>query len=62
MFVSDKLSKVEETVTIKIYDNGYLFEVSGIDNDNDWKTTKILCDSLEEVFDLITETSFMDKT
>ena len=47
--------KVDETVTIQMYDNGFLFEVSGRDHDDDWANVKILCNTLEEVTDLIKE-------
>ena len=55
MKIGDKLMKVDETVTIQMYDNGFLFEVSGRDHDDDWANVKILCNTLEEVTDLIKE-------
>jgi len=57
MKIADKLSKVDETVTIQMYDNGYLFEVSGRNQDDDWANVKILCKSMEEVTTLIQEAS-----
>jgi len=57
MQIADKLSKVDETVTIQMYDNGYLFEVSGRNQDDDWASVKILCKSIEEVTTLIQEAS-----
>jgi hypothetical protein len=57
MKIADKLSKVDETVTIQMYDNGYLFEVSGRNQDDDWASVKILCKSMEEVTTLIQEAS-----
>jgi len=57
MQIADKLSKVDETVTIQMYDNGYLFEVSGRNQDDDWASVKILCKSMEEVTTLIQEAS-----
>ena len=55
MKIGDKLMKVDETVTIQMYDNGFLFEVSGRDHDDVWAHVKILCNTLEEVTDLIKE-------
>ena len=31
MKISDKLSKVDESFTVYMYDNGYMFDVSGRD-------------------------------
>jgi len=57
MQIADKLTKVDETVTVQMYDNGYLFEVSGRDQNDDWANVKILCSTLEEVTTLIQEAS-----
>ena len=62
MKIADKLSKVDETVTIQMYDNGYLFEVSGRNQDDDWASVKILCKSMEEVTALIQEASESQRT
>ncbi len=53
MKLSDKLAKVGDSLTINMYDNGYMVEVSGRDSVDDWKTAKILCSTLEEVYDVI---------
>ena len=53
--LSDKLSKVNESITINRYDNGYMLDVGGRDNENEWKSAKILCNTLEELLILITE-------
>jgi hypothetical protein len=49
------LTKVNESFTINRYDNGYMIEVSGKDNENDWKTHKLICATREELFEVITE-------
>lgn len=53
--ISDRLDKVNESLTIYRYDNGYMIEVGGKDVGNDWKTVKILCNELEELLNLISE-------
>ena len=53
--LSDKLSKVNESITINRYDNGFMLDVGGRDNENEWKSSKILCNTLEELLALITE-------
>lgn len=55
MKLSDKLSKVGDSLTVNMYDNGYMVEVSGRNSDDDWKTAKILCSTLDEVYAVINE-------
>ena len=55
MKLSDKLSKVGDSLTINMYDTGFMVEVSGRDSDDDWKTAKILCPTLEDVYAVIKE-------
>ena len=59
--VSDKLTKVNENITIYMYDNGYMLEVSGRDQENDYKTAKIMCNTVEELLALIKESTEMDR-
>ena len=61
MKLSDKMVKVQETVTVSMYDNGYVVEISGKDSDEEWVTSKILCDTLDKVFVLIDEASKMER-
>lgn len=61
MKLSDKLAKVNDSLTVYLYDNGYMVEVSGRDDNDDWKTAKIMCNSLEEVSDIVKEASEMPK-
>ena len=55
MKLSDKLSKVGDSLTVNMYDNGYMVEVSGRGADDDWKTARILCSTLDEVYAVIKE-------
>ena len=48
-----KLNKVNESFSINRYDNGYMIEVSGRNADNDYKTSKILCNTREDLFVVI---------
>ena len=61
MKLSDKLKKCSDSLTVNMYDNGYMVEVSGQDSDNDWKTAKIMCQTLEEVYAVIAEASAMER-
>lgn len=55
--ISDKLTKVSETVNIHFYDNAYMVEVSGlrIGGARDWATVKLVCRDLTEVAALLQE-------
>lgn len=55
-----KLSKVNDSFTINRYDNGFMVEITGRDDDNDWKSSKILCNSEEELLDIIREYNTME--
>jgi hypothetical protein len=55
-----KLNKVSESFTVNRYDNGYMIEVSGRDSNNDWKTSKILCSTREDLFVVINAALDMD--
>ena len=55
-----KLTKVNESISINRYDNGFMVEVGGRDEENDWKTAKILCNSEEEMLAVVREWNSMD--
>jgi len=55
-----KLAKVNESITINRYDNGWMVEVGGRDNDNEWKNSKIVCNTEEEVLAVVKEYNSMD--
>ena len=56
----NKLSKVNESITINRYDNGFMVEVSGRDSESDWKTAKVLCGTEEEMMAVIQEWTTME--
>ena len=55
-----KLAKVNESITINRYDNGYMVEVGGRDEEGEWKTAKILCNSEQDMLDVVQEWTTMD--
>lgn len=61
MTLNDKLTKVNDNMTVYMYDNGYMLEVGGRGDNEDWVTAKILCTNLEELFKLIQEATGMDR-
>jgi len=55
-----KLAKVNESITINRYDNGFMVEVGGRDEESDWKTAKVLCNSEEEMIAVVKEWNSME--
>jgi hypothetical protein len=55
-----KLSKVNESFTINRYDNGFMIEVGGRDNENDWKNCKVMCSTEAELIEVIKEALSME--
>jgi hypothetical protein len=56
----NKLTKVNESITINRYDNGWMVEVGGRDSDNEWKNSKIVCNTEEEVLAVVKEYNTME--
>ena len=61
MKLSDKLKKCSDSLTVNMYDNGYMVEVSGRDSLADWKTAKIMCQTLDQVNAVIVEAASMPR-
>ena len=55
-----KLAKVNESITINRYDNGFMVEVGGRDSDSDWKNCKILCNTEDEMLAVVKEWNTME--
>lgn len=51
----DKLAKVNESITLNRYDNGWMVEIGGRDKSEDWKNTKTLCNTEDEMIAVIKE-------
>lgn len=61
MNIVDKISKMGDNISITLVDNGYVFEVSGKDAEDNWKTVKIVCTSRTELDSLIDEALELDR-
>lgn len=55
MKISDKLHKVNESMVINRYDNGYMIEASGRSVDDEWRNARIMITSIDEVKNLVEE-------
>jgi hypothetical protein len=51
----NKLAKVNESITINRYDNGFMVEVGGRDEESDWKNCKVLCNTEEDMIAVVKE-------
>lgn len=59
--VSDKLTKVSECVNVYFYDNAYMVEVSGRNEEDNWVAVKLVCRDLNEVQVLLEEVDSLPK-
>jgi hypothetical protein len=59
--ISDKLAKINENYTVNMYDNGYMFEVSGRDKKGEYKSAKIMCTTTEQLIELVKEAADMER-
>lgn len=41
--IAGKLTKIDPKLEVNFYDNGYMVEVSGQDEEGNWKTARLLC-------------------
>lgn len=62
MNICDKIVKVDDTISIRMVDNGYVFEIGGKDANDEWKTVRIVCVSRSEIDTLLDEAFEMDRT
>lgn len=59
--LSDRFSKVGESFSVYMYDNGYMIEANGRNFTDDWKTVKIVCNDLDELLALVKEAGTMER-
>ena len=62
MKLADKLSKVDEDITIRQLDNGFVIEVAGRDSDDEWATVKIVCFDLASLQALVEEATQLPRS
>lgn len=51
----EDFAKVNDTVTVYRFHNGWMVEVSGKSSDDEWPTRKIVCEDLTMVHKLLIE-------
>lgn len=48
-----KFKKVDDCFTVNMYDNGYMVEIGGRDTEDEWRRSKIVCNTIDEVVELV---------
>lgn len=59
--VSDKLAKINDNFTVHMYDNGFMVEIGGRNKKDDWVTSKIICNTLDELLSTIKLATEMER-
>ena len=60
--ISDKLVKVNDSFTVYMYDNGFMVEIAGHNQKEDWANAKIVCTSMADLVELIQEASELERS
>jgi hypothetical protein len=55
------LTKVSDDFTINMYDNGFMVEATGYDEDKNWVTTKYVCKTDEELLNYVKALILMER-
>ena len=61
MKLSDKLKKCSDSLTVNMYDNGFMIEVGGRNKKGDYTNAKILCSNVEQLQALVQEACTMER-
>ena len=61
MQLKDKLAKIGDSLTVNLYDNGYMIDVSGKNEEDDWANARVMVSSVEDLLEIITEATEMER-
>lgn len=59
--ISDKLTTVNDNFSITMYDNGFLIDIGGKAEDDEWRNAKIMIPSVEQLLELVKEAATMPR-
>lgn len=59
--ISDKLKRVSDGYTVSIYDNGFMLEISGRDHHDEYRTTKLLANNIDDLVELVREAASLPR-
>ena len=57
----NKFTKADDSFTVNMYDNGYMVDIGGRDSDGDWVRAKVVCNTIDQVVDLIHQIDTLPK-
>jgi 7,8-dihydro-6-hydroxymethylpterin-pyrophosphokinase len=60
--LSQKLSKIDEDITVTFADNGFIITAQGRDSEDDWANIKIICHTMAELVELFEEAAKMERS
>jgi hypothetical protein len=60
--LSDKLTKINDSFTVNLYDNGFMVEAGGRDDNDEWITAKIMVSTIEDLVTVIREAADMERS
>jgi hypothetical protein len=59
--ISDKLTTVNNNFSITMYDNGFLIDIGGKAEEDEWRTSKIMVPTIEQLLELVKEAATMPR-
>jgi hypothetical protein len=61
MNINEKLKKVNGRFNVEMYDNGFMLEISGRTDDDDYGNARIMCQTVDELLELVREAATMER-
>ena len=59
--ISDKLTTVNDNFTITMYDNGFLIDIGGKIEEDEWRSAKIMVPDVDRLLELVREAVTMPR-
>jgi hypothetical protein len=59
--ISDKLTTVNDNFSITMYDNGFLIDIGGKAEEDEWRTAKIMVPDVDRLLELVREAVTMPR-
>ena len=59
--ISDKLTTINDNFTITMYDNGFLIDIGGKAEEDEWRTAKIMVPDVDRLLELVKEAVTMPR-
>jgi hypothetical protein len=59
--ISDKLTTVNDNFSITMYDNGFLIDIGGKADEDEWRSAKIMVPDVDRLLELVREAVTMPR-